>query len=157
VSAKKNTVEIPAEVLDYMQFIRESEFPINKERIQLIDNVLMPVFASEDLIFDYERIEKYMSYQQYFPFDLLPWEKFCFVLHMCTFKPDGQPRWPDLFILCGRGAGKNGFLAFEDFCLITETNGVCYYDIDICANSEEQARTSFDEIYNILENPKWRK
>lgn len=32
-----------------------------------------------------------------------------------------------------------------------EANGT--YDIDICATAEEQARTSFDDIYNILENP----
>ena len=48
-------------------------------------------------------------------------------------------------------------MSFEDFCLITETNGIAYYDIDISANSEEQARTSFDEIYNVLENPKFKK
>jgi phage terminase large subunit-like protein len=73
------------------------------------------------------------------------------------FKKDGTPRWSDLFVLMGRGGGKNGYLSFEDFCLITPTNGIAYYDIDICANSEEQAKTSFDEMYNILENPKWRK
>ena len=98
-----------------------------------------------------------MSYQKYFPFALFPWEIFCFTLHNCVFRTDGQPRWSDLFILCGRGAGKNGYLSYEDFCQITPTNGVAYYDIDICANSEEQAKTSFDEIYNILENPKFRK
>ena len=103
------------------------------------------------------QIEKYLSYQKYFPFELFPWEVFCFILHNCVFKADGTPRWSDLFVLMGRGGGKNGYLSFEDFCLITETNGVAYYDIDICANSEEQAKTSFDEIYNILENPKWTK
>ena len=157
MSAKRKPVEIPAEVLDYMQFIRESEYPVNKERIQLVENVLEPVFMNEELIFDYDLIDKYFSYQQYFPFDLLPWEKFCFVLHMCVFKPDGQPRWPDLFVLCGRGAGKNGYLTFEGFCQISPANGIREYDVDICATSEDQAKTSFTELHNIMEDPKHTK
>lgn len=58
---------------------------------------------------------------------------------------------PDLLIFVGRGAGKNGYLAFEDFALISPYNGIPNYDIDICATAEEQARTSFDDIYNVLE------
>ena len=102
------------------------------------------------------RAEKYLSYQKYFPFDLFPWEVFVFILHTCIFKMNGLPRWKDLFALMGRGAGKNGFLSFESFCLTTDTNGVAYYDIDICANSEDQAKTSFMDIHNILEDPKHR-
>lgn len=59
-----------------------------------------------------------------------------------------------VLILVGRGAGKNGYLSFEDFCLLTPINGIKQYHIDICANSEDQARTSFDDIYNILEDRK---
>lgn len=152
----RKSVEIPAEVLDYMQFIRECKYPVNKERIQLVD-MLEQIFKTEKLVFDYVRIEKYLSYQQYFPFDLIPWEKFCLVLHMCVFRTDGQPRWPDLFILCGRGAGKNGYLAFEGFCQISPAHGVAYYDVDICATNEDQAKTSFDDLYNIMEDPKHTK
>lgn len=152
----KKPVEIPAEILEYMQFIRACEYPINKERVQLVD-MLERIFSTEALTFDYVRIEKYLSYQQYFPFDLLPWEKFCLVLHNCVFRTDGQPRWPDLFVLCGRGAGKNGFLSFEGFCQISPAHGVAYYDVDICATSEDQAKTSFNDLYNIMEDPKHTK
>ena len=147
---------IPARVQEYIDIIESGQIRVNKERLQLIDHV-KSVFATEDLRYTETQIEKYLSYQKYFPFALFPWEIFCFVLHNCVFKTDGTPRWSDLFVLMGRGGGKNGYLSFEDFCLITETNGVAYYDIDICANSEEQAKTSFDEIYNILENPQHRK
>lgn len=112
------------------------------------------VFETEDLFVDDERVEKYLSYQKYFPFELFDWEKFVFVLHNCVFMQDGNPRWSDLLILIGRGGGKNGYLAFEDFSLLTPTNGIREYDIDICANSEDQAKTTFKDIYNILENPK---
>ena len=156
MSAENTSVEIPAEILEYMQMVREGENPVCKEQHQLMD-MLENIFMTEKLVFDYERIEKYMGYQVYFPFDLLPWEKFVFVLHNCVFKEDGSVRWPDLFVLCGRGAGKNGFLSFEGFCQISPANGIHTYHVDICATSEDQARTSFDELHDIMEDPKHTK
>ncbi len=147
---------IPKDVQEYIDIIENGEIESCKWQKLLIQHV-KEVFETEDLMINQIQVEKYLSYQKYFPFDLFPWEKFCFILHNCVFKSNGMPRWSDLFCLVGRGAGKNGYLSFEDFCLLTETNGVAYYNIDICANSEEQAKTSFDEIYNILENPKYRK
>lgn len=146
------TKEIPSEILDYMRFIRSGEYPVNKERLQLVD-LLEKIFAEEELLFNHIQLQKYLSYQKYFPFDLIPWEKFCFALHNCTYRKDGQPRFPDLMILCGRGGGKNGYLAFEGFCQISPANDVPYYHVDICATSEDQAKTSFDDIYDVLENP----
>lgn len=148
--------QIPEALQEYIDLVRNETIQTCNEQ-KLLISLVEKAFQEEKLNVDHVKIEKYLSYQKYFPFDLFPWEVFCFVLHNCVFKSDGTPRWSDLFILMGRGGGKNGYLSFEDFCLITETNGVAYYDIDICANSEEQAKTSFDEIYNILENPKWRK
>ena len=145
--------EIPAEILDYMAFIKSGEHPMNKERLQLVD-LLERIFKEEEIYFNHVQLQKYFSYQKYFPFDLIPWEKFLFALHNCTYKKNGQPRFPDLFILCGRGAGKNGYLAFEGFCQISPANDIAYYHVDICATSEDQARTSFDDIHDILEDPK---
>ncbi len=147
---------IPPEIQGYIDIVESGKVNTCDEQKKLI-RLVKNAFANESLKYSAIQIEKYLSYQKYFPFELFPWEVFCFVCHNCIFKSDGSPRWSDLFILMGRGGGKNGYLSFEDFCLLTETNGVAYYDIDICANSEEQAKTSFDEIYNILENPKWRK
>lgn len=148
--------KIPEKLKEYIDIIESGKTNSCEEQKQLIE-LVKKAFATEELRWNENQIEKYLSYQKYFPFDLFPWEVFCFILHNCIFKPNGQPRWSDLLILMGRGGGKNGYLSFEDFCLITETNGVAYYNIDICANSELQAKTSFDEIYNILETPKWRK
>lgn len=147
---------IPKAIQTYIDIVENEEIRTCQEQKLLVEMV-KKVFAEEELRVDEIKIEKYLSYQKYFPFELFPWEIFVFVLHNCVFRKDGNPRWSDLFILMGRGGGKNGYLSFEDFCLITETNGIAYYDIDICANSEDQAKTSFEEIYNILENPKWRK
>lgn len=109
------------------------------------------ILEKEDLIIKKEQLLKYMGLQKYFEFDLFPWEKFVFALHCCVYRKDGNPRFPDLLIFVGRGAGKNGYLAFEDFAMISQYNGIRQYDIDICATAEEQAKMSFDDIYNILE------
>lgn len=109
------------------------------------------ILEKEDLIIKKEQLLKYMGLQKYFEFDLFPWEKFVFALHCCVYRKDGNPRFPDLLIFVGRGAGKNGYLAFEDFAMISQYNGIHQYDIDICATAEEQAKMSFDDIYNILE------
>lgn len=148
--------QIPKEIQAYIDIVEQGKVNACNEQ-KLLVAMVRNAFKTEKLKYDVVQIEKYLSYQRYFPFQLFSWEIFCFVLHNCVFKTDGTPRWSDLFVLMGRGGGKNGYLSFEDFCLITETNGVAYYDIDICANSEEQAKTSFDEIFNILENPKWTK
>lgn len=138
------------EIQGYIDLIRSGKIEVCIEQIQLIELVEY-AFANEDIYVDEEELEKYLSLQKYFPFQLLEWEIFCFTLHNCTYKRNGELRWPDLFIEVGRGSGKNGYLAFEDFCLISQYNKVKKYHIDICANNEEQARTTFDDVYDILE------
>lgn len=140
----------------YIDIVERGKIRTCKEQKQLVAYVKR-VFAEEDVYIDLERVEKYMSYQKYFPFKLFEWEEFLFCLHNCVFNRYGLPRWSDLFVLMGRGGGKNGYLSFEDFCLVTETNGIYQYHIDICANTGDQAKTTFVEIINILENPKFRK
>lgn len=143
---------------NYNKYIEKYINLIEQEKIKscveqkLLVKYVKKIILTEELIINDEQIETYFSYQKYFPFNLFDWEKFVFVLHNCVFRKDGLPRWSDLFILGGRGLGKNGYLSFEDFCLITPTNGIREYNIDISANSEEQAKITFDEIYNILEN-----
>ena len=140
-------------IQEYLDIIDNEVFEVCKEQ-KLLARLIKKIFEAENLIIDEEKIEKYFSYQKYFPFELFPWEKFCFVLHNCVFREDGLPRFPDLFVLVGRGSGKNAYLGFEDFCLTTPTHGIKNYDIDISANSEDQAKTTFMDIYNILEDPK---
>lgn len=141
------------EIQNYIDLVRSGKIEVCKEQIQLVDYV-EECFQKEDIYVDEEELNKYLSLQKYFPFDLFEWEVFCFTLHNCTYKRDGSLRWPDLLILVGRGAGKNGYLAFEDFCLISQYNKVKKYHIDICANSEDQAMTSFNDVYDVLEDNK---
>jgi len=140
-------------ITDYIDLVRHGKRRVCKEQLQLVDFVER-VFDTESVYVDEAQADRYMALQKYFPYRLFTWEKFCFVLHNCTYSAPGVLRFPNLLIIVGRGAGKNGYLAFEDFALTTPVNGVQEYDIDICATAEDQAKTSFMDIYNTLERNK---
>ena len=141
---------IPPRIQEYIDLVRASG-QVCRDQLQLAD-LVERAFRTERLRYDEAQAERYLKLQKHFPYRLLPWEVFVFLLHNCVYKPGGQLRWPRLAIVVGRGAGKNGYLAFEDFCLLTPVNGVRNYDIDIFATSEAQARVTFDDIWDILES-----
>ena len=140
-------------IQEYIDIVESGEYRVCIPQLLLM-KLVRKTFENESIYVDEEQLEKYLGLQKYFPYELFPWEKFVFALHNCTYSAPGILRWPDLVLLLGRGAGKNGYIAFEDFALLTPINGIQNYDIDICATSEEQAKRSFDDIYNILESHK---
>ena len=139
------------EIDDYIRIVRSGEYSACREQF-LLCNLVERVFSAECLTVNTEQLAAYLSYQKYFPFALFPWETFCFALHNCVYRADGSLRFPVLVIYIGRGGGKNGYLSFEDFCLLTKTNGVPEYNIDIFATSEDQAKQSFSDVWYVLEN-----
>lgn len=134
----------------YIDLVESGTVPMCKEQLQLVE-LVKAAFAVEQIHVDEEQLERYMGLQKYFPYRLLPWEEFVFTLHNCTYTASGALRWPVLFIEVGRGAGKNGYLAFEDFALVTPINGVKHYNIDIFATAEDQAKATFEDIYELLD------
>lgn len=120
--------------------VRSGELRTSKEVKALIDHVER-CFEEDDIYIDEELAGKYLGLAKYFPFErVFPWQAFVITLHDCTFWRVSQtPRWPDLFCMIGRGAGKDGTIALESLALASPYNGIRGYDVDICANNEEQA------------------
>lgn len=147
--------EIPAEVLGYLESV-ESDLPRACEEQHALAAYLRRVFAQEDIRVDREQLHRYLGLVKYFSFDrLFPWEEFLLTLWDCTYKADGTPRWKTLLCMVGRGAGKDGFIAFDSACSISPYNPVGHYNVDICANNEEQAVTPVKDLAEVLETPKW--
>lgn len=145
------------EIDGYLELVREKPEWMCREQVLLAD-LVEKTFAEETLRVDTEQLRRYLGLLKHFPFGLLEWEKFIFALHNCVYDVDGELRWPELVVVVGRGAGKNGYLAFEDFALLTPVNGVREYDIDIFAMSEDQAKRSFKDVWDVLEgNPEYFK
>jgi len=88
--------------------------------------------------------------ERYFEIELVPWELFILALVHCYYE-DGTPVFTEFFILVGRGNGKNKFISALTWYLTTHFHGIKGYNIDIIANSQEQAKTSFMDIYEMLE------
>lgn len=145
------------ELEEYLALVEhpEPEYPVCEEQVALAALVRRS-FAEEDIYVDTELLAKYMKLQKYFPFKLLPWEKFLFTLHYCTFRrADGMPRWDTLFSLIARGAGKDGMISFNAFCMVSPYNPAKDYDVDICANNETQGMRPLKDVNRVLENPKY--
>ncbi|MCI5905386.1 MAG: terminase large subunit [Oscillospiraceae bacterium] len=140
-------------IQEYIELVRSSKYPVCKEQLQLME-LVENALAEPGVYVDGEQLEKYLSYQKYFPFDLFPWEKFLFALHCCTYTADGFPRFSVLLIYVGRGSGKNGYLGFENFCELTPASGLKSYHIYDYANSENQAKRSWEDVHDVLEENK---
>lgn len=147
--------EIPKEVLGYLESV-EQDFPRACREQHALAAYVRRVFAQEDVYVDREQLGRYLGLVKYFPYDrLFPWEEFLLTLWDCTYKADGTPRWKTVLCMVGRGAGKDGFIAFDSACSISPYNPVAHYNVDICANNEEQAVTPVKDLAEVLETPKW--
>ena len=151
------TCNINPHILRYCEMVENGEVESCKEQKLLVAYV-KKCFEREDIYTDNEQLEKYLGLTKYFPFDkLFEWEVFCLALHLCTYWTEtGLPRWSDLFLLIGRGAGKDGYIALESMCLVSPYNPIREYDVDICANAEEQAMRPVNDILNVLEDTRYR-
>lgn len=146
---------LPAEILGYLQLV-ESNVPRACKEQHALAKHIRKCFETEDIYVNTEQLEKYLGLVRYFPYErLFPWEEFAIALWDCTYKADGTPRWKTFFCMVGRGAGKDGFIAFDSACSLSPYNPVNHYNVDICANNEEQAVTPVKDLAEVLENPKY--
>lgn len=137
----------------YIDMIKNNKVEHCIEQDQMIDNNVIPVLDREDVYIDDEKIAQGLSLQKYFPYKLIEWEIFIFALIVGLFFENGDIVFNDIRILVGRGSGKNGLISFLCFYFLSPYHGIQGYNIDLLANSEDQAKTSFEDVYNIIKEP----
>lgn len=148
--------DIPNEVLQYIKTVETNSPRACKEQHALVAHI-RNCFETEDIYVNTVQLQKYLGLVRYFPYDrLFPWEEFIIALWNCTYKQDGTPRWKTVLCMVGRGAGKDGFIAFDSACSVSPYNPVTHYNVDICANNEEQAVTPVKDLAEVLESPKFQ-
>lgn len=143
---------LPPEIREYIDLVESGHPRPCKEQIALCE-MITRIFQQEELFVDEQLLARYLGIQKYWPFDLFPWEKFLFTLWNCTFDADGDPRWRVLFALVARGAGKDGYMAFDAMCSVSPYNRIKGYNVDICANNEDQAMQPVQDVVDVLETP----
>lgn len=145
---------IPPEVERYLTLV-ETDTPRACREQHALAAHIRKCFELEDLVVDTAQLAHYLGLSKYFPYkQLFPWQEFLIALWNCTYRPDGTPRWKTLLCMVGRGAGKDGFIAFVSACSVSPYNPVSHYNVDICANNEEQAITPLKDFAEVLESPK---
>lgn len=154
--ARKYTIIDPEtipEIAEWLHLVEDGHI-VACEFQHLLCAMVRRIFATERLWLDRKRLDAYLGYQRLFPFDLNAEEKFMLALMLCLYVEPGVPRFDVLFLYVGRGFGKNGFITFVAFCLTSKANGIPEYDVHVAATTEEQAKTSFNELRNLFErNP----
>jgi phage terminase large subunit-like protein len=140
----------------YIDGVRSGAIPACKELKQAMDYIEKKL-DDPDAIIKGDMIDKAVELiERYFEFKLLDWELFVIALIHCYYKSTDMVVFDEIFIMMGRGNGKNGFISPVAWYLTTHYHGIKGYNVDIIANAEDQAKTSFEDIYNVLENY-WQK
>ncbi|HCY9044076.1 TPA: terminase large subunit [Enterococcus faecalis] len=138
----------------YIQQYKKGEIKLNKERIELIEYLERDVLSRDDIYFNDKMIDDCINYGEKWFFELQPFQKFLIAFVFLYFKKNNRNFYRKFLWMFGRGGGKNGLLSVVLNFLQTELHGILDYNISIVANSEDQAKTSFEEIYNTIKRNK---
>lgn len=137
----------------WMRNVEQGLIPSCNEQ-KLLMKFLRPILDSDNVEFRSREIEKSISMlERHFPFKMHDYQKFRFAIFYGLYeKGTDFPVFNENFNMWGRGTGKNGTASMDSFFLVSEFNGIRKYDVNFVATSEDQARTSPDEIRDVLEN-----
>lgn len=141
---------------DYIGAIRSGQVPASREMHQACDYIARKL-DDPDIFIDVGKAERAVTLiEKYFKIALFDWERFIIALIHCYYRSTDTVVFSEYLIMMGRGNGKNGFISGVAWYLTTADHGVPGYNVDIIANSEEQAKTSFEDIYQMLDD-NWGK
>lgn len=140
----------------YMDGVYDGSIIVSDEIILAMD-LVQSKLCDERVFIDSEKIDKAVELtERYFEIKLFDWELFIFAIIHCYYPDNDTVVFDEIDIMMGRGNGKNGFISPVVWYLSTHYHGIEKYNIDIIANSEDQAETSFNDIYEVLESH-WTK
>ena len=135
----------------YMDAIRSGEIPACKELKQAMDYIELKL-DNPDVWIDDDKVAQAVDLiERYFEIKLLNWELFILALIHCYYDSNDTIVFDEYLIMMGRGNGKNGFISPVSWYLTTHYHGIKGYNVDIIANNEEQAKTSFNDVFEMLE------
>lgn len=139
---------------DYHADIRGGRVKASEDLKLAIDYIERKL-SDPDVLIDNEKIETAKELiERYFEMTLLPWELYVLALIHCYYKSSDTVVFDEFFIMMGRGNGKNGFISGVAWYLTTHYHGIRGYNVELIANSEKQAKTSADDIREVLERTK---
>ena len=143
------------EIDEYIQYVKDHPKWVNKDRKLLIRNIVKPTLKRKDIFFDEKTYRNCIKFCESNYYPLFPYEKF--ILAFVFMYVNDVPLFPEIFIMEGRGNGKDGFMAPVCNFFQTPLYGVKNYNIEMVANSEQQIKDTFKIPHDMLEgNPKFK-
>lgn len=135
----------------YMQMVESGEVEANQEQKDLMTFLRTKL---DGAVIKPDLIDRAITMiNRHFEGKLMPWQEFITAFIFGVFDLDGQLLFNEFLIMMGRGGGKTGFMSRIEFALAT-CEPTKKYHVDIVATSEDQARESFEEFWDILEDDK---
>ena len=142
-------------VQDYIDDYHSGKVILNKERIDLlayIEREIAPRLSKNEVYFDEKQIENCINFIEKWFFKLENFQKFIISFVFLRYTANDRNVYKKILIMMGRGGGKNGLISGIIAYLLTPFHGIDKYNVSLVANSEDQAKTSFEEIYNTIES-----
>ena len=141
------------EIEEYLDYYERCPNAFNIERKLLIENIVKPTLKRTDIFFDKDTFYRCLDFCKLWFYELLPYQKFV-TAFIFMYDLNDMPIFKTFFIMLGRGNGKDGWIIPVVLFLTTELYGVKNYNVDIIANSEDQANESFLVAYEMFEDNK---
>lgn len=141
---------------DYIDGCRSGKINVEEDILLALD--LVEEKLDDDRVFiDTEKIEKAAELmERYFEVSLFDWELAMVALVHCYYEDEDMVVFDEFILLMGRGNGKNGFISMLSWYFTTHYHGIKGYNVEIIANSQDQAETSFNDVFEMLED-NWTK
>ena len=139
------------EIAEYLKYAEDHPKWINKDRWDLIENIVKPTLRRNDVFFDEKTYQNCLKYCEKHYYQLFPYQKFIYAF-VFMYKDD-IPIFPKFLIEMGRGNGKDGFIVPLVNFLQTPLYGVKNYHVEIVANAEDQAKDTFNVAYDAMDKP----
>lgn len=142
---------------EFKEAIENGSYLANKEQLQLVEYLEKTIMTRDDVYFNYDMTEKYIRFSEKNFFPLALYQKFISSFIFLYWKKNNRVVFREFLITLGRGGGKNGWMSTLGAFLISPLHGIQGYNATITANSEEQAKMSFDEVYTAIQMRKLEK
>lgn len=143
--------DIPVQLTRYMEGVKDGTIIANQERKDLVRYLERDVLPREDLYFDQKHIDQFLRFAERWFFKLEPFQEFLTCAVFLLYEDTDDVFYDQHLWLVARGAGKNGLLTALGAYFLSELHGIDGYNISIVANSEDQAKTSFTELFNKID------
>ena len=131
--------------------VEKGKVPACKEQKQLM-KFLRKTLDTEPIEIRSQKIYDAVAFMEKYFFPLHDFQRFFVAITVGLYYENGRLVFNQLFMLAGRGTGKNGLISALTFYFISDKNNIKEYNVDIVANSEDQAKRSFEDIYEVVNN-----